>query len=269
MNPLSCSVDSATAHRTYVTSSEPVVAFPSSQERRRKTPNAQRALASGHALQLAQLLSSRICHDLIGPIGIAAATDDLRNADNRIDEEAVELVAESARTAAARLAFFRFAFGFGQGSTGVVSGAELASLASAALSNSRLRVQWRQGGEGADGSMGGMPMPLARLILCLALMAAETLPRGGTLSVDFASARDLFTVIFRATGHGARPLTPALETFRTAESCKDLTPRTVIGFYAGEIARELGARIEMNAEPGASIEWSLCLSAAARSSADA
>lgn len=207
-------------------------------------------------MQLAQLLSSRICHDLIGPIGIAAATDDLRDVDDRIDEEALALVADSARTAAARLAFFRFAFGFGPRAEGETNSATLASLLNDALASSRLRIEWSAFGREQSATGSAIPVPVARLVLCLALMASEALPRGGTLAIGMRRTNERLSIVVSASGVGARLPSAAFDAYQ-ATSCADLTPRTVVGYYAGQLATRLNASLEVAAAPDHSVDMTL------------
>lgn len=217
------------------------------------------APTDAEAIQLAQLLSSRICHDLIGSIGIAAATDDLRDADDRIDEEALALVAESARAAAARLAFFRFAFGYGQNGDGVAASTSLLSLLSlarGALASSRLRVEWMQADAAKSAPEQSLPVPEARLLLCLMLIATEALPRGGTVSIKVSRAQGWFKARIRAAGTEARLPQSSLDAYSVG-SCVDLTPRTVVGFYAGRLSAQLQAQLGWASEPGERVDVTL------------
>lgn len=212
--------------------------------------------AEGESIQLAQLLSSRICHDLIGPIGIAAATDDLRDADDRIDAEALSLVAESARTAAARLSFFRFAFGFGQNGNGAATCTSLITLARGALQSNRLRLEWRQKDAAASAADHSLPVTEARLLLCLTLIATEALPRGGTVSIVVSRSTVGLDLLIRAAGASARMPQASFDA-SMADSCSHLTPRTVVGFYAGRLSAQLNARLGWASKPGESVEIAL------------
>ncbi|NJO67632.1 MAG: hypothetical protein HC826_01400 [Rhodospirillales bacterium] len=206
------------------------------------------------AIQVSQLLTSRICHDLVGPVGIAAASDDLRDVDGRLDDEALQLVSDSARVAANRLAFFRFAFGFGHGQATTATMGSLAPLAENALADHRIRIDWLASDDGRHMAERGIPAQAARLILCLTLLACEALPRGGRISVEPVDGYSGFTVLLRAEGRGARFPLPSLDAFR-ATRCDGLTPRTIVGFVAGQLSRELGARLDCseNGEGGVTL----------------
>lgn len=209
-------------------------------------------------LQLAQLLSSRICHDVIGPISVAAAIDDLRDTDHGFDEEGIAIVADSARIAAARLAFFRCAFGCGQRGEGEIRAAAVFSLLKNALTSTRLTIEWQSASSGHLKEEPPIPMALVRIVLCLALIATESLPRGGIISVFLSHVNDVLKLVIRAAGKGARVPAPALEAYR-ASSCAELTPNTAVGYYAGELARRLNAILDVDGESASSIGLELTI----------
>lgn len=250
---------------------EPILAQPSVRPVDPQAPNGESTFkaaltpALDESLHLAQLLSSRICHDLIGPIGIAAATDDLRDADERIDEEALTLVADSARSAAHRLDLFRFAFGFTESQEGVTSSAFIISLVNRALKNNRLQFEWSS--TDPDASMAEMAIPIAaaRLLVCLVLVATEALPRGGVILLRLSRSDGQLAVMVQATGRGARTPDAALEAYR-APSCEGITPRTVVGFYAGKLAAQMGAVVKVGSEPGNFVEITVAIAAQAGAS---
>ncbi|MBE0532481.1 MAG: hypothetical protein IH626_16775, partial [Rhodospirillales bacterium] len=79
-------------------------------------------------LRVAQLLCSRVCHDLIGPVGAVASGIELMGEDGSMAEDAMALIVKSSAQASRRLAFFRTAFGLG-GATGPRAVAEARDLA--------------------------------------------------------------------------------------------------------------------------------------------
>ena len=61
-------------------------------------------------LTLIELISSRICHDLVGPVGAVNAGAELMGEDGVGDDEALALMRKSGLEAARRLQLFRLAF---------------------------------------------------------------------------------------------------------------------------------------------------------------
>jgi len=121
--------------------------------------------------KLHELVASRICHDLISPIGACANGAELMAMGGGAPE--VALVEESAADAVARVRFFRIAFGQADGRQHL-SSVEMAQ-SFAALSAKKIEVTWRAGTE--------LPRKEAQAI-CLALLCVErALPRGGAVTI--------------------------------------------------------------------------------------
>lgn len=194
-------------------------------------------------LRLAQLLCARLCHDLAGPLGGAAAGAELL-ADEAGDlgdpaAEAVALIAGSVRSAAARLAFLRAALGQGGAPSG---SAGLRRMIEATLADGPVTLDWRDADEGACWEPGA-----AKLLLNLALLGREALPRGGRLTVEVAAgAPRRLTVTAEGLGAGAGEVSLGLN----ASSAAALTPRSVLGFHAALLAGGLGCRLTVEERPG-------------------
>ncbi|MGE5547148.1 MAG: histidine phosphotransferase family protein [Solirubrobacterales bacterium] len=133
-------------------------------------------------VRLAELLCARLCHDLAGPVGAASAGAELfEDADADLpDGETLALVAASAAGAAARLKFFRAAFG--PPASAPQSAPAIRELVESYL---RTAVSGASNGIGLDWRLDGAPLDgdLARLLINLALVAKDALPRGGRVTV--------------------------------------------------------------------------------------
>lgn len=127
-------------------------------------------------LTLVSMLSSRICHDLVGPIG--ALGNGVEFLSGKVDEatrdSAVQLIADSARLASAKLQFYRAAFGVGGSLSDQARLSELRDMTAAILEGGRVQLDWEPGEE--EIGRGAM-----RLMMNLILIGVESLPRGGVL----------------------------------------------------------------------------------------
>jgi histidine phosphotransferase ChpT len=154
-------------------------------------------------VQLAQMLCARLCHDLMGPAGAINVGLEFLSDDKAETEETLELIAASARQVRARLAFFRTAFGMASAQR-AADLAEVRALIEAFLKGSRVALEWRT----SERCLKGVPLvnggDLARLILCLVLVARDWLPRGGTLAIDVHERRGRGQIRVAVRGQGAR-----------------------------------------------------------------
>lgn len=92
--------------------------------------------------ELATLTASRICHDLISPVGaISNGLELVALGGGLSDGPELQLITESCENANARIRFFRVAFGAAS-RTAMVSAAEVKSILAALTKGTRLSVQW-------------------------------------------------------------------------------------------------------------------------------
>lgn len=203
-------------------------------------------------IKAAQLLCSRLCHDLVGPVGAVNAGLELleesaagpQGADGA--GGALDLVGRSADQVTKRVSFFRMAFGQGGGSGGAVSHDDTRSLADAYLAEGTVTLDWPQ-----DPTPGrALDAVWAKLLLNMVLLAAESLPRGGTLAVRLADLPEGLGVAFIASGQGARFKDDVRDVMRPDAPADGLTARNVHGHFAACLAESLGTGIEVDLAEG-------------------
>ena len=127
-----------------------------------------------HSAALAALIGSRICHDLISPIGAINNGLELLQMAGASDSPEMDLIGESVGNASARIRFFRIAFG--AAGDQMVGHPEIASILRDLYEHARIDVVW----EPQD------PQPRAAVRLAfLGLLCLETaMPYGGQISVS-------------------------------------------------------------------------------------
>ena len=151
-------------------------------------------------LDLAALLCSRVCHDLISPTGaIVNGLEVLEEKDS--DEEtktfALELIKKSARTASGRLQFCRLAFGAAGSSAAQIDLGDAEGTARGFLDDDKTKLAWN-----LPRSL--LPKNRVKLLLNLLIVANQTIPRGGTLTVDPIGEGDSMGFRITAAGLNAR-----------------------------------------------------------------
>jgi histidine phosphotransferase ChpT len=196
-------------------------------------------------LRVARLLCSRLCHDMAGASGAIHNGVELMSEEGGADPAALSLIAASSEHLNNRLAFFRAAFGLGGGADRLMTLDEAADLARGAIENNRVKLDWRSDPRGAGAEPTCFPADQVRLVLGLALLGADALPRGGTLRVRCGADASGLQVCVEAEGARAglpENLLAAVEPDADPES---LTSRTVHGYFVAALARRLGTSIHM------------------------
>jgi histidine phosphotransferase ChpT len=131
------------------------------------------------ALELAALLCSRVCHDLISPVGAIVngleVLDDNPKPEDR--EFALDLIRKSAKTASARLQFCRLAFGAAGSSGAQIDLGDAENMARGHLEDAKTKITWNL-------QRVLLPKNKVKLLLNMMVIAQQTIPRGGVLTVD-------------------------------------------------------------------------------------
>ena len=131
------------------------------------------------ALDLASLLCSRLCHDMLSPVGALSNGLELlrEERDPEMRKRCMELLEQSAKASADKLKFFRLAFGAAGGFGQMVSVSEARELITALIGDSgRITLDWKAPSE-------ELPKAAVKTLLNLAAIGIEALVRGGTLEV--------------------------------------------------------------------------------------
>jgi histidine phosphotransferase ChpT len=195
------------------------------------------------ALDLAALLCSRVCHDLISPVGAVVNGLEVLEDDN--DEQtktfALELIKKSARQASARLQFCRLAFGAAGSVGAAIDLGDAETVARGFLEDEKTRLNWNL-------PRALLPKNRVKLVLNMLIVAAQTVPRGGSLTLDpiGEGERAGFRVV--ASGLNARipQAIPGLLSGATAAPSVDA--HAIQPFYTGLLARSCELSINVASE---------------------
>ena len=147
-------------------------------------------------LDLASLLASRLCHDMLSPVGALSNGLELlrEEKDPEMRRRCFELLEQSAKASADKLKFFRLAFGAAGGFGEMVPVAEARELITALLGDSgRIELEWAVAGE-------TLPKAAVKTLLNLAAIGIEALVRGGTLEVGAELRNGSSEIVIRAAG---------------------------------------------------------------------
>ncbi|HQS98382.1 MAG: histidine phosphotransferase [Novosphingobium sp. 17-62-19] len=188
-----------------------------------------------NSLDLASLLCSRLCHDLLSPVGALSNGLELLadEKDPEMRKRCMELLEQSAKASADKLKFFRLAFGAAGGFGEAVPVGEARALVDAlAGSNGRVSVNWMFG-------VDSLGKPAVKTLLNLALIGLDALVRGGTLDIG-AEVRDgVAEIVVRAAGQRVafdQAIGQALEgTLPSAELSSRTAPAAMVQQLAASV----------------------------------
>ena len=193
-------------------------------------------------LKVARQLVSRLCHDLVGPMGAVNNGLELLADAPEESDDALDLVDQSARMLMARFTFLRAALGMG-GVRDPAGPAELAKIAALAVTGNVV-LEWRDDAVGLI----GIDPEAGKLVLNMVLMGVESLPRGGTVVVDWAPEADGVKVEVAASGNDARIRPDMLDVFAPEVDEDAVTARNVNAYLACKIAQSIGAGLRLSGE---------------------
>jgi histidine phosphotransferase ChpT len=150
-------------------------------------------------IEFAALLVSRVCHDLVGPLGAVVngmeVLEDER--DPAMRGEAIKLVTVSADQALARIQFMRIAFGAAGSAGAELDLGEIGRLIEGLLAGGKVQLTWN-----VPKLYWGKDW--AKLLMNATLLAADCLPRGGTVVVEAGQDPQSPSFHIRAEGLNAR-----------------------------------------------------------------
>jgi histidine phosphotransferase ChpT len=195
------------------------------------------------ALDLAALLCSRVCHDLISPSG--AIVNGLEVLEESIDEEtrsfALELIKKSARMASARLQFCRIAFGAAGSAAAQIDLGDAENVARGFVEDEKVKLAWYL-------PRALVPKNRVKLLLNMILVAAQSIPRGGIVAIEGEGPPE--TLTFRISARGLNPRVsqalPALLAGYTENGIVDA--HGIQPFYTGLLARASGLAVTIEGE---------------------
>jgi histidine phosphotransferase ChpT len=188
-------------------------------------------------LDLAALLCSRVCHDVISPVGAIANGLELYD-DPEMDEEtkatALDMIRSSARTAGAKLKFCRIAFGAAGSAGALIDLSEAGEVAKGFVGEEKIRLDWQAPRE-------NRPKQQVKLLLNMLLLAMAGIPRGGVLTVSVNGDH----LAVRAAGERAKISAPLAEVLAGTADLNLLDARLVQPYYSKQLATSAGLELSM------------------------
>lgn len=184
-------------------------------------------------LQLTAFMSSKICHDLVGPVG--AISNGLELLEEETDEEtrayAFELIRFSAGVANARLEYSRLAFGASAALGSELDIRHAETILRTFVEEGKHKLHW-------DSSISSMDKTKARVMLILVSVAMPAIPAGGDMFVKLTGEATAPHFEIRCRGRNPRIPEGLEDIFRGRGKLVD--PRNIISYYCYQLARSCG-----------------------------
>lgn len=199
-----------------------------------------------------ELLSSKICHDLISPIGaIANGIEFLEEMGGSADDDVLDLLKFSSTQASSKLQAFRMAYGAGGGDASVKPEEVYKCFAKFIELDKKISQNWDPHGplgpeERSDG--------FSKMLMCLLLLCVECLPKGGMITIK--AAEDNVTSII-ANGEDAALKPPMDKALANSMRIEEIEPRYAHAFMTGLMAKTYNYQIEQRTSGDDAIEFIL------------
>jgi histidine phosphotransferase ChpT len=205
-------------------------------------------------LELAALISSKICHDVIGPVGAIYNGLEILDEDSDADAKnyALDVIRNVTAQASARLQFARFAFGAAGSAGAQIDLATAEQITRGLIGQGKHRLNWR-------GMRGHMAKDKVKLLLNLVAAAITALPRGGEIEVMIAGSLERPSFALRCKGSAARP-PQYLTDYVSGGQAPALDALSIQAYYTWRLAasgkmrldiRKDGADVVLSARPSA------------------
>ena len=187
-----------------------------------------------------ELLSSRICHDIISPVGaVNNGVEFMQDMGPDAGEEAIELIAYSASQAAGKLQAFRFAYGAGGADPNIKPEDIQKAFAGLISGEGKIAQTWDP-----FGPLGPKKLPPAfcKMLMCTMMLGVECLPKGGSISVRPSEDKNTLVI---AEGPDAGVRENVKEALAGDMPLDKLDPRLVHPYTIGVLAGKYGFKIEI------------------------
>lgn len=193
-------------------------------------------------LFMAELLCTRLCHDLTGPIGAVNNGAEFLSEDGFTkQDQAVELITSSAFSAVTRLQFYRMTYGIVR-DQGEANLDDKKKLASDFFADTKITLDWPDSHTDSVGVSIGVKM--ARLIFNMLVVASGALIRGGVLRVRIAQdAVEGKKITITATGGNLKWDAEMERVFSGKLSVNELNPKNVQAYLTKRFSDELQANL--------------------------
>ncbi len=186
---------------------------------------------------LIELISSKICHDIISPVGAVANGIEIME-EMGADDDVINLISFSSAQANAKLNLLRMAYGIGGADNSIKIDVIHKTFNDFISGDKRITQDWDKYLDiGFEPNAG-----FQKLFICCLIMASESLPKGGVISVDTG---DENTIVITGKGENANISNEFIENFKHEKPISELNPKLAHPYITGIFAKKYGYNISL------------------------
>jgi histidine phosphotransferase ChpT len=194
-------------------------------------------------MDLAALLCSRVCHDVISPVGAIIngleVLEDEKEGEMR--DYALDLIKKSAASASARLQFCRLAYGAAGSAGAAIDTGDAENVTRGLINNDKTKLVWNAPRQFA-------PKNKVKLILNLCLIALAVIPRGGVITVSLTGEGDALEAQVEANGPNARLANGIAALIAGEPESGSVDAHTIQAYYTGLVGRSCNLDVAVAVE---------------------
>ena len=196
-------------------------------------------------MRFIELLCSKLCHDLISPIGaISNGIEFLEQENNHNNKDVFELISKSSNQASDKLAYYRIAFGTA-GSGDLIEFNLILDLIQKLAKEKNIEIKWFGKKDYADLNIDKIS---GKLLLNLVLLAFDALPRGGNVEVTMSGDEKIPNTMISVTGDKCKLHEEVEAVLVNKMSANISNVRNIMAFFCKELAKSSSQRIEFHAQ---------------------
>jgi histidine phosphotransferase ChpT len=191
------------------------------------------------ATDLASLISSRICHDLISPIGALNTAIEVLDdtSSEEMHEDALRLIKLAASQASAKLSYLRIALGSNSTSKGVMNLEKLKFLTENMFNTDKHRFYWAA-------SELKLEKNIVRILLNILILATQSVPRGGQIAIEIEEKSEQINLVISATGIKSKLDKQTEDALKGNMDSAELDGRVIQPFFTGMLINDLNGQIK-------------------------
>lgn len=205
-------------------------------------------------MRVLELLSSKLCHDLVSPISaINNGVELIEDVGGSVVDEAMKLIGNSAAHASRRLRLFRMAYGRA-GSENQLAIKDVKQIAEQYMAGGKVALAWP---DGQPVEAVAMQLGYLKVVLNLIILAEEVLPYGGAVTLRATTEGLVEGCRFEIVGRGAQ-LTPQLQTALDGSApIEELTPRSIQSYITGKFSSHFNLKLKFDQSNADRLDLSL------------